>query len=209
MNNRAVRRAIRCGAIWIFSACPLVSATAQTAGLAERPGILNGLTPARSGRIADPSLDSTGISIVPSDIDALKGPRESSVAGPAVAALAARPPGTIELEILDAEISTRFASLEGCRIDAARRKRVPLRDIEADRLTLRWTIAETGQAIAAKVVGTTAIDAEVLDCVKRKMTGWTFSRPSGGPLPIERAFRFRALSPARVRAPLPTSPNGR
>ena len=207
MNNVAATLVIRCGVVCLVSACPSIVAHAQTATFAARPAVLNGLAPARSGRVAGSPLDSTGTSIVPSDIDALKGPGESAVAGPAFAALAARPPGTIEVQVLDAEISTRFASLEDCRINAARRRRVPLRDIEADRLTLRWTIAETGQAVAAKVVGTTAIDADVLDCVKRTMTGWTFSRPSGGPLPIERAFRFRPVR-ALVRSPAESSPAG-
>ena len=41
------------------------------------------------------------------------------------------------------------------------------------------------------VVATDPTDADVMDCVKAAMSGWTFTRPRGGPVAVERTFRFR------------------
>jgi hypothetical protein len=181
--------------ISIVSTCSSVLARAQLTDAPERAAILNGFAPDRTGRVAGPSLDGTGIEIAPSVVDVSRGPRESQVAGPAAAALAPPPAGSIDAQELASEIAERFEPLQGCRIDVARRRRVPIRDVEADRLTLRWTITDKGQVTSAEAVGTTAIDALVLDCVKREMKTWTFSRPSGGSLPVERLFRFRRFPP--------------
>jgi hypothetical protein len=103
---------------------------------------------------------------------------------------------------LDSEIAAQFEPLEECRIDVARGKQLREREVAADRLTLRWTIQPTGKVQAPAVVATTAVDADVLDCVKHQMSGWTFSRPSGGPLPVEREFQFRS---AALPAPPPAA----
>jgi len=189
--------------IMIGSTCSPVLARAQRADAPERAAILNGLAPDRGGRVGGTSVDGRGIEIAPSDVDVSGGPRESQVAGPAAAALAPPPAGSIDAQELAAEIAGRFQPLEGCRTDVARRRRVSVRDIEADRLTLRWTITARGAVTSAEVVGTTAVDASVLDCVKREMKAWTFTRPVGGPLPVERPFRFKPLPPPRGWESLP------
>jgi len=99
----------------------------------------------------------------------------------------------IDDKLLSREIERWFEPLALCRIDVARAKQLRAEEVEADRLTLRWTIAPTGKVIAPEVVATTAVDPDVLHCVKHQMTTWTFSRPSGGPLPVERVFGFRSL----------------
>jgi hypothetical protein len=201
MDSTMMRVPLWVVTILTVSTYSTVLARAQTTDVPERAAILNGLAPDRTGRVAGPSLDGRGIEIAPSAVDVSRGPRESQVAGPAAAALAPPPAGSIDAQELASEIAERFEPLQGCRIDAARRRRVPIGDIEADRLTLRWTITESGQVASAEAVGTTAIDAAVLDCVKREMKAWTFARPSGGPLPVERLFRFRRLP--RGLEPLP------
>jgi hypothetical protein len=200
MEMERTKNVLWVGTIGIMALGVLSVAGAQSTGPPEEAHILNGLTPERAGRIAGASLDATGLEITPSAVDITRGPREAEVAGPAAKALAPRPAGTIEEDQLNSEIAARFETLEGCRIDVARRRHVAMGDIEADRLTLRWTIDEAGAVTAATAVGTTAIDAIVLDCVKRAMTGWTFSRPSGGPLPVERVYEF----PQRRRPAGPT-----
>jgi hypothetical protein len=167
----------------------MISVSTYSVADAQEPG-LNGLDADRMGRIAGAPLSSGGTVVVPA---VLKESRESSVTPAAAKALAPPPPGVLAEEVLAAEIAPRFESLELCRIDVARDRQVMTGNVEADRLTLRWTIDSTGRVTAAEVVGTTAVDANVLDCVKRQMTGWTFSRPSGGPLPVERKFAFRSL----------------
>jgi hypothetical protein len=144
-------------------------------------------------------LDRNGTEIAPPRLVPNKARPEAQVAGPAARALAAAPEGSIDRRELAWEIATRFEALQDCRVEVARRRQVPLGAVQADRLSLRWTILETGQTTGATAVGTTAIDADVLDCVKKQMLGWTFSAPSGGPLAVERVFEFR---PAPL-APLP------
>lgn len=193
--------------IVIMSTYSSVLARAQLTDAPERAAILNGLAPDRAGRISGASVDGRGIEIAPSDVDVTKGPRESLVAGPAAAALAPPQAGSIDAQELASEIAERFQPLAGCRIDVARRRRVSIGAIAADRLTLRWTITERGQVASPEAVGTTAVDDAVLDCVKREMKAWTFSSPSGGPLPVERLFRFRPVlspgDPPRDREPPP------
>ena len=75
---------------------------------------------------------------------------------------------------------------------SARRKRVPPALITADTLTLRWTIAGKGQVAAMDVVGSTPVDPDVLDCVKRDTNGWLFTAPVGGDVRLNRALVFPA-----------------
>ena len=193
MNKTSVKIALWVGTLISVSAYSSVLAHAQNSGL-------NGLDADRIGRIAGAPVSSTAPVVAPAD---LREPRESSVTPAAAKALAPPPPGVLAAEVLAAEIAPKFESLELCRIGVARDQQVPTGEVEADRLTLRWTIEPTGLVTAAEVVGTTAVDAEVLDCVKRQMTGWTFSRPSGGPLPVDRTFKFRSAPPPPK--PPPTS----
>jgi hypothetical protein len=177
--------------IWI-GAMASIAAGCQGWALAQSAG-LNGLDPDRTGRIANVPVAREGTNIAPA---ILRQSKEAPVTPAATVALAAPPPGVIDGKQLDREIAARFEPFEQCRIDVARSKQLRPEQVAADHLTLRWTIELTGKVRAPEVVGTTAVDDGVLDCVKHQMIGWTFSRPSGGPLPVERVFIFRS-------APLP------
>jgi len=104
-----------------------------------------------------------------------------------------RPPphGTINAGVLDTEVGEYFARLDDCRVDVARRRQVAPADVHADALTLRWTIRRNGTVTATEVVAVSPTDPEVVDCVKADMSTWTFTRPRGGPVPVERDFKFR------------------
>jgi len=106
------------------------------------------------------------------------------------AAIQPAPVGTIDPAILAEEIGARLSSLDECVIEVARRQRVPPSKVLADSLTLRFRIERSGRVAAPEVVATSATDPDVLECVKGKMKSWTFTRPKGGTLPIERAFHF-------------------
>jgi hypothetical protein len=174
-------------------------AHAQTASL-------NGLDPDRAGRIANVPVAHEGTSIAPA---ILHQSQEEPVKPAATVALAPAPPGVIDGKRLDSEIAARFEPLEQCRIDVARGKQLRADAVAADRLTLRWTIELTGKVHAPEVVGTTAVDADILACVKHQMNSWTFSPPSGGPLPIERAFVFEQHRGARSAAPPAPTPRAK
>jgi len=189
MDRTRIKIALCVGTLVAVFAAFSVQAHAQSAGL-------NGLDPNRTGRIAQVPVAHEGTTIAPA---VLRQSSEASVTPAATVALAPPPPGVIDEKRLAGEIATRFEPLALCRIDVAREKRLRAGDVEADRLTLRWTIELTGRVRAPEVVGTTAVDADVLDCVKHQMTGWTFPHPSGGPLPVERVFVFRSAPPPAPR----------
>ena len=105
-----------------------------------------------------------------------------------------RPPeGIIDPARLDREIGANFDALENCRLDVARVKRIAPDKVVADQLLLRWTIDPAGQASSTEVVATTQVDLDVMDCVKSAMSRWSFTRPRGGSIRIERPFAFRRI----------------
>ena len=107
--------------------------------------------------------------------------------------VAARDPvGEIDPETLARELDSRLSTLPDCVIEAARQERVPLRGINADTLILRFCIGPAGDVGEVEVDASDATDPEVVGCVKAEMQTWMFTRPRGGPLPVERAFRFPA-----------------
>ena len=199
MSKTRVKIGIWVGALASVAAGCERGAHAQSAGL-------NGLDPDRAGRIANVPVAHAGASIAPG---ILRQRQEEPVTPAATVALAPPPPGVIDGKRLDSEIAARFEPLEQCRIDVARGKQLRADAVAADRLTLRWTIELTGKVHAPEVVGTTAVDADILACVKHQMNGWTFSPPSGGPLPVERAFVFEPHRGARSAAPPALHPNAK
>jgi hypothetical protein len=149
-----------------------------------------------------PSLRETGrIAVMPTPGQAnliesegpMKGPNEKSIAPAAStigAAPAARPSGVINPRVLDKEIAERFTDIWGCRVEAARARQVPPNQIVADRLLLRWIIQSDGSTGPTDVVATEPVDLAVMDCAKRVMSQWKFTRPRGGPMAVERPFTF-------------------
>jgi hypothetical protein len=99
-------------------------------------------------------------------------------------------PGAIDTEVLRREIKSRFALLRDCRVEVARHKKIAPGAITASRLTLRWTILPDGHVSETQVVATSRVDGQVMNCVKRQMSQWSFSAPIGGPVRVERPFAF-------------------
>jgi len=158
---------------------------------------LNGLTANKNGHVAGALLrpNSAAIAAGALPADAL----ELSVRAVAAVAIPAQPVGQVDLRLLDRQITARLESLEHCRVDVARRRRVPPAQILPGTLTLRWTILGGGEVSAVDVMGSTPVDLAVLDCIKRDATGWRFVAPVGGTLRLQRAFVFRLFTPASAR----------
>jgi hypothetical protein len=105
-----------------------------------------------------------------------------------------RPPeGSLDPGRLGQEIAANFETVQNCRVDVARSKRVPPSKVVADQLFLRWTIEPTGQTGSTEVVATTQVDLDLMDCVKAAMSRWSFTPPRGGSVRIERPFAFRLV----------------
>jgi len=162
---------------------------------------------APSALFSGPSLHETGrIGAMPSSAPAnliepeaqMTSPNEKSIA-PAATALEEeetpprRPTGVIDKRVLEREIAERFVTIDDCRVEVARSHQVLPTAITAVTLLLRWTIDRDGTTSATDVVATNAVDMAVMDCAKQAMSRWTFTKPRGGPVSVERTFTFKAL----------------
>ena len=157
--------------------------------------------------MAGPSLHETGrIAVSPTPMpttaieteDTPKSPNEKSIsrAQSSLAVAPTRPHGVIDPRVLDKEVSDRFVQIAGCRVEVARAKQVKPPEVVADQLLLRWTIEPDGSTTSTDVVAIAPVDLGVMDCAKRVMSQWRFTRPRGGPLAVERRFTFAAAVPA-------------
>jgi hypothetical protein len=157
--------------------------------------------------MAGPSLHETGrIAVSPTPMpttaieteDTPKSPNEKSIsrAQSSLAVAPTRPHGVIDPRVLDKEVSDHFTQIAGCRVEVARTKQVKPPEVVADQLLLRWTIGPDGSTTSTDVVAIAPVDLAVMDCAKRVMSQWKFTRPRGGPLDVERRFTFAAAVPA-------------
>jgi hypothetical protein len=99
--------------------------------------------------------------------------------------------GVVDQTVLDREIAPRFRLLGDCKAEVAHRKRVAASTITGSHLLLRWTILPNGRVTDTQVVATAPADPRVVDCIKERMSGWSFRPGSGGAARIERKFSFR------------------
>ncbi len=195
-----------CSKLWAPLALVLGLATSVRAEpAADSPPAVNPLSP--TDLVAGPSLYETGkVGVIPDsapDPAPTPVPAELQWAGdseksikPVAADIADAPPprppeGTIDPLRLSQEIQANFESLENCRVDVARAKRVELSKVLADQLLLRWTIDPSGLASSTEVVAARPVDLDLMDCVKAAMSRWSFTRPRGGAVHVERPFTFR------------------
>ncbi|HET6284580.1 MAG TPA: AgmX/PglI C-terminal domain-containing protein [Polyangia bacterium] len=98
--------------------------------------------------------------------------------------------GVIDEAVFDREVQARFSSAQDCRLEVARRKQVAPSAVVAEPLILRWTILPSGSVVSTAVVSSTLDDAELVDCLKKQMVSWVFTRPHGGPVSVERTFKL-------------------
>jgi hypothetical protein len=105
-----------------------------------------------------------------------------------------RPPeGIIDPARLERETASALETVENCRLDVARTKRVTLSKVTADRVILRWTIDPSGYTSGTEVVAAAPMDLELMDCVKGAMSQWSFTKPRGGAVHVERLYSFRQV----------------
>ncbi len=97
-------------------------------------------------------------------------------------------PGVIDQATLVREVRSHFVALDECRIEVARHKRIAPAAIAPLRLTLRWTILRSGNVSDTTVIATSRANLRIIDCVKRRMSTWTFTPPGGGTVRVERSL---------------------
>jgi hypothetical protein len=198
--------------VWSKWGAPFVLALGLAAPTLVRaeppaPAVTDPLAP--SSLVSGPSLYETGrVGVSPESAPSpapTPVPAELQWAGngeksikPVAADIAAAPPprppeGVIDPARLERETASSFESLEDCRVDVARAKRLAPSKVVADRVILRWTIAPSGLTSATEVVAAAPIDLDLMDCVKAAMSRWSFTRPRGGEVRVERVYVFRQM----------------
>lgn len=153
--------------------------------------LIQGPSLRETGRVGSMFVQGGGVQAPRNDLDV---PKENAIQN--ASTMEDRPlpqprAGVVDRAVLERQIRARFASVRDCRVEVARRKQVAPARVNAGTLTLRWTILPTGEAVASTVVVTTPTDGDLVDCVKRRMATWTFTRPRGGSVAVERALHFR------------------
>ncbi|MBC8133272.1 MAG: AgmX/PglI C-terminal domain-containing protein [Deltaproteobacteria bacterium] len=101
-----------------------------------------------------------------------------------------QPGGVLNQALLNRELQSRLGLLKDCRVEVARQKHVQPAAVAASRVILRWIILPNGKVTDTQVVATSPADGNVVNCVKRQMSLWSFSPPTGGPASVERPFKF-------------------
>lgn len=153
----------------------MLLASQGPAGAEELAAMQRGPSLHETGRMAAPTLTSPGIPLPAAEVPA--DARERAVEPAAVAAeIAADRAGTIDPKVLADELEQRFARLGAC-----------LGGQPA--LTVRFRIQRTGAVDDVEVVDGWRVAPDVLGCVKTEVGAWTFTRPRGGTLVVERATR--------------------
>ena len=98
--------------------------------------------------------------------------------------------GKVNQAVLGREIKSHFAALGSCRTEVARHGKIAPIAGSKHRLILRWTILPNGRVADTAVIATARVNLRVMDCVKRRMSVWSFSAPHGGSVRVERPLTF-------------------
>jgi len=94
--------------------------------------------------------------------------------------------GTIDAAAVNAYVKEHFSEVRACY--ERRLKMNPL--LEGD-LDLNISIASTGKVTGIGVNNDTVRDADMLDCVRRTIRGWSFPKPTGGRAVVAKNFKFK------------------
>lgn len=179
---------------WLLAVAP--GACAQ--GLVAQEG-----SPLPSLPRSELSLDKSGDLQTPTDLDQRTRPiapptsfDDEEASERSVTVPAASPPPTsqsipTEVLALDSNMAARVNDVLACRLEIATDRRVPVSQVPAGSVLLRWTITPGGTVTAAEAVATRKTDPDVLSCARRKVESWVFVRaPGGQPLLIQQPLRF-------------------
>jgi hypothetical protein len=101
----------------------------------------------------------------------------------------ARPPQSTAAD--DEELRRTDAAVADCRVEVARRRRLPPGKVAAGTEVVRFTIEKTGRVREAEALSAIHTDLEVAACAKRVLSDWTFAkRARDAEVVVERTYRF-------------------
>jgi hypothetical protein len=93
--------------------------------------------------------------------------------------------GELPSELIQKVISKHQFELQLCYELALRRNQTANGDLEWS-----WIIDKRGKPQEINLVSASIEDREMISCIKRKMTAWTFPRPKNGSIRVRYPFRF-------------------
>jgi len=97
---------------------------------------------------------------------------------------------TTVIEPGDAELAATDTAVAACRVEVARRRRVPPAKIAAGTVVLRFTIERSGRVREAEALEAPGTDLEVAACAKRVLSEWVFAKRATGGTVAKRTYRF-------------------
>lgn len=90
----------------------------------------------------------------------------------------------------DSELASTDAAVSACRVEVARRRRVPPAKVAAETVVLRFTIERSGRVREAEALSAPGTDLEVAACAKRVLSEWVFAKRAADGTVAKRTYRF-------------------
>jgi hypothetical protein len=90
----------------------------------------------------------------------------------------------------DAELASTDPAVVACRVEIARRRRVPPAKVAAGTVVLRFTIERSGRVREAEALSAPGTDLEVAACAKRVLSEWVFAKRATDGTVAKRTYRF-------------------
>jgi hypothetical protein len=97
---------------------------------------------------------------------------------------------TTVIEPGDAELASTDAAVVACRVEIARRRRVPPAKVAAGTVVLRFIIERSGRVREAEALSAPGTDLEVAACAKRVLSEWVFAKRATAGTVAKRTYRF-------------------
>ena len=168
-----------CGVWWAVA-----TARAGAEGLTGLDAQLNG-----TGRIG--TFAPQGMQIASPDAGATPAARDPMPAM-ARANAAAADDGMRDARMTDGgnEVQPTDGAVAACRVEVARRRRVPPAKIAASTVVVRFTIERDGRVRDAEALIAAGTDLEVAACAKRVVSQWVFAKRAKDATVVERTYRF-------------------
>jgi TonB family protein len=88
------------------------------------------------------------------------------------------------------EVQPTDGAVAACRIEVARRRRVPPSMIAATAVVVRFTIEPSGRVRNAEALSAPGTDLDVAACAKRVISEWKFPKRDKDATTVERTYRF-------------------
>ncbi|HEY7370622.1 MAG TPA: hypothetical protein VIF57_00480 [Polyangia bacterium] len=180
------------GGLWSvgIAVLAMISATAWADGLAGLDATLRA-----TGRVGTPAPQAAGgLPATTPDAGAperARDPRQALVRiEDAAAAQAAAATTTTPTAADEEELQRTDGAVVACRVEVARRRRVPPAKVAAGSVVVRFTIEKSGRVREAEALSALDTDLEVAACAKRVLSQWTFAKRARDALVVERTYRF-------------------